>query len=167
MTAVIDGSNQTTTGLINAGTAVASTSGTIITFTGIPAGVKRVTLMLSGVSTSGTANKLVQIGSGSLATTNYVSTSTNWNGSAGSNVSSTSGFILRSNASADTLASVVTICLASGSSWVSSHSGKNNVSTTLCGGGTVTISGVLDRVAITTDNATDTFTAGIVNIFWE
>ena len=37
------------------GTAQASTSGTSIDFTGIPSWVKRITIMLSGVSTSGTS----------------------------------------------------------------------------------------------------------------
>ena len=38
------------------GTAVTSTSGTAIDFTGIPSWVKRITVMLNGVSTSGTNN---------------------------------------------------------------------------------------------------------------
>ena len=45
----LDGNGVNTTGLINSATAQASTSGTSIDFTGIPSGVKRVTVMFSGV----------------------------------------------------------------------------------------------------------------------
>ena len=40
-------------GAVTSGTAVASTSGTAIDFTSIPSWVKRITVMFSGVSTSG------------------------------------------------------------------------------------------------------------------
>ena len=41
--------------VITSGTAVASTSGTSIDFTGIPSWVKRITVMMNGVSTSGSS----------------------------------------------------------------------------------------------------------------
>lgn len=44
------------------GTLTASTSGTSVTFSSIPSGVRRVTIMVSGMSTSGTSNVMVQIG---------------------------------------------------------------------------------------------------------
>ena len=50
----LDGNGLNTTGLINSATAQASTSGTSIDFTGIPSGVKRITVILNGVSTNGT-----------------------------------------------------------------------------------------------------------------
>ena len=53
-------------GQLVSGTAVASTSGTSIDFTGIPSWVKRITVMFNGVSTSGTSFKQIQIGSGSV-----------------------------------------------------------------------------------------------------
>ena len=60
MAITLDGDNLTTVGVINSKTAVASTSGTSIDFTGIPSGVKRVTVMFNGVSTSGTASLRIQ-----------------------------------------------------------------------------------------------------------
>ena len=55
------------------GTAVASTSGTSIDFTSIPSWVKRITLMLAGVSTNGTSDPLIQLGdSGGIENTGYV-----------------------------------------------------------------------------------------------
>ena len=73
MTVTIDGSNLNTIGVVNSKTAVATTSGTAIDFTGIPAGVKRITVMFNGVSTNGTSNYLLQLGSGSVQTTGYSS----------------------------------------------------------------------------------------------
>jgi len=58
---------------LTSGTAVASTSGTSIDFTGIPSWVKRITVMFNGVSTNGSSDNLVQIGSGSVETTGYSS----------------------------------------------------------------------------------------------
>ena len=38
---------------------------------------------------------------------------------------------------------------------------------TLTSGGSVTLSGILDRIRITTVNGTDTFDAGSINILYE
>ena len=57
------GSNATATGtLLTAGTAVASTSGTSIDFTSIPSWVKRITVMFNEMSTSGSSDRIVQLG---------------------------------------------------------------------------------------------------------
>jgi len=59
-------------GLVS-GTAVTA-SGTSVDFTGIPSWVKRVTVMFSGVSLSGTSSYLVQLGdSGGVENTGYLS----------------------------------------------------------------------------------------------
>ena len=58
---------------ITQGTAVASTSGTSIDFTGLPAWVKRITVNFSGVSTNGTSIPLLQLGdSGGIENTGYL-----------------------------------------------------------------------------------------------
>ena len=66
-TFVVAGQNSA----ITAATAVASTSGTSVDFTGIPSWVKRITVMFDGVSTNGTSNMVVRIGSGSVSTSGY------------------------------------------------------------------------------------------------
>ena len=71
MSIILDGSNANTVGIPNLGTAQASTSGTAITFTGIPSGVKRITVMFNGVSTSGSSDIQIRIGSGSVDTSGY------------------------------------------------------------------------------------------------
>jgi hypothetical protein len=151
---------------IVSGTAVASTSGTSIDFTGIPSWVKRITVMFSGVSTNGTSNLLVQIGSGSVTTSGY--TSGAWSANT-SNSTSTAGFLLSSsNSAAANYQGNILISLLTGSTYVESHSLGSPASTNQSmGGGSVALSGVLDRVRITTVNGTDTFDAGTINILYE
>jgi len=83
MSVVINGSAGVTTNSgavydgIQSATAQASTSGTSIDFTGIPSWVKRITVMFSGVSTNGSSNLLVQIGtSGGVDNTGYLGSCT-------------------------------------------------------------------------------------------
>lgn len=163
----LDGDNLNTTGLINTRTAQASTSGTSIDFTGIPSGVKRITVMLSAVSTSGTSNLLIQLGYQSPVTsTGYVSRAT----SVGAQVSSTAGFIITQSISAasDTIIGNIFICTLGSNVWVSGGNindvGQNAV---IMSAGNVTLSGTLDRVRVTTVNGTDTFDAGTINILYE
>ena len=59
------------------GTAQASTSGASIDFTSIPSWVKRITVMFSGVSTNGSSNWLVQLGTASgVENTGYLGVGT-------------------------------------------------------------------------------------------
>ena len=153
--------------LIN-GTVVASTSGTSIDFTGIPSWVKRITVMLNGVSTSGSSELLIRIGSGSIETTSYASVA----GYAGGGnttgaTSSTAGFILTSSLGASsTFSAVVTICNQTANTWSEGFSASY---ATVCGfgNGYKALSGVLDRIRLTTINGTDTFDAGSINIMYE
>ena len=86
---VISGT-PTGVGTLTSGAAVASTSGTSIDFTGIPSWAKRINVLLKGVSLSGSSGILVQIGSGSVTTSGYLSTATR-NGSASAVLLSPSG----------------------------------------------------------------------------
>jgi len=148
---------------IVSGTAVASTSGTSIDFTGIPSWAKRVTVMFNGVSTSGTSHYLVQVGAGSITTSGYASGS--YNGSA---VTSTTGMIVEAGSASLVQNGHVIFTSVGSNLWVSSHVvGRSNDGVSTNGGGTVTLSGTLDRVRITTVNGTDTFDAGSINILYE
>lgn len=148
------------------GTAVNSTSGTSIDFTGIPSWVKRITIIFNGVSTSGTAWKIIQVGSGSISTTGYVSTGASVSAAPASTNAST-GFIIQSILAADTISGTLTITNISGNLWICNHSAKSSTSTACVGGGDITLAGVLDRLRITTSNGTDTFDAGSINIMYE
>ena len=170
MTAIVDGSLGFTAPVgavyngLQTGTAVASTSGTSIDFTGIPSWVKRVTVMFNGVSTNGTADLLVQIGSGSVTTSGYASGA----GNRGGDSSSTAGFILsRALGATDTVSGNELICLIGSNTYTSSHTLKTPSSPFFGGGNSPALSGALDRVRITTVNGTDTFDAGSINIIYE
>jgi hypothetical protein len=156
-----------TVGLLVSGTAVASTSGTSIDFTGIPAGVRRITVMFSGVSTSGTSNLLIQIGdSGGVENTGYVAVQTSQTGTI---VTSTAGFpVGANNPATDTANGLFTICSFGSNTWI--HAGiftENGTSRVYTSNGSKALSDTLDRVRITTVNGTDTFDAGSINILYE
>jgi hypothetical protein len=146
---------------IVSGTAVASTSGTAINFTGIPSWVKRITVMFQGVSTNGTSFVQVQIGSGSITTSGYL-------GSSGSTQLS-GGFLAGVNASAaDVRHGVMTLCSITSTAWCASGVfGLSNSGNQTFVAGSINLSGTLDRLRITTVNGTDTFDAGTVNILYE
>jgi hypothetical protein len=153
------------------GTAVNSTSGTTIDFTSIPSWVKRVTVMFSAVSTSGTSSLLVQIGdSGGIETTGYDSYAL-YAPSSGGFISSTSGYVLEPTGYlSGTIARYGMIVLANltGNNWVASsnlYEGSGGVVAMAAGG--KTLSAVLDRVRVTTVNGTDTFDGGTINILYE
>jgi hypothetical protein len=155
---------------ITQGTAVASTSGTSIDFTGLPAWVKKITVMFSGVSLSATAVPLIQIGAGSIASTGYLSASTYLNGTAGATITSTAGYTINNAATAAyIITGSVTLSLLNSSTglWVASGALVfDTVAYSIVMAGSKTLSGTLDRVRITT-SSTDTFDAGSVNILYE
>jgi hypothetical protein len=150
-------------------TSVASTSGTSIDFTGIPAWVKRVTVMFKGVSTNGTSVPIVQLGSGSVTTSGYLEAHGNVGNSNVTNAgNATTGFALAISDSSHIMHGHMLITLVSSNTYISSCTiGLSDSAYVLLGGGSVTLSGILDRVRITTVNGTDTFDAGSINIMYE
>ena len=156
--------------VITSGTATATTSGTSIDFTSIPSWVKRITVMFNGVSTSGTSNPQVQLGTSSgITITGYVSTGTNQvNNASPQSAASTSGFLCGEiSLAAGVLSGIYVITNISGNIWVGSFCGKYGSTQTCVGGGNVTLGAILDRVRLTTINGTDTFDAGSINIIYE
>jgi len=162
------GGTPTGVGVLTSGTAVASTSGTSIDFTGIPSWVKRITVMFSGVSTNGTSNPLFQLGdSGGFETTSYVAASTIM--TTGVSTSTyTTGFGIATALATNALSGSVVFTSFGSNTWIACGvmaSSTNSVSGTITG--TKTLSDTLDRVRITTVNGTDTFDAGSINILYE
>lgn len=154
---------------ITLATQQASTSGTSIDFTSIPATARRITVMFNGVSTNGTSPLLIQLGdTGGVEATGYASRSAN---GAGAETDSTAGIVLTSTnfAAASVLSGSVTFDLmdAATFSWVAKGcliDPGNDVFT--CAGHKST-SAVTDRVRITATNGTDAFDAGAINISYE
>lgn len=174
MSLQLDGTNGVlgNSGAFIAGTAVASTSGTSIDFTGIPSWVKRVTVCFNGTSLNGSSIPIIQIGSGSPTTSGYVGSAGGSNAVSGNGVANfTTGFgTLDTGGSTIVLHGSMTITLMNSSTnlWSASGSfGSPATTTAYWMGGTGTTSGVLDRVRITTVNGTDTFDAGSINILYE
>ena len=164
-----DGTNWSSTQKIVRGTSV-SASGTSVDFTSIPSWVKRVTVMLVGVSASGTSQIQVQIGSGSVTTTGYVSAASNAQGTALAVVTSTTGFTTGGANAANLHYTTFSIVNPSGFVYLCSGNGNINSGGTFTvydASGTVTLSGAIDRLRLTTVNGTDTFDAGSVNILYE
>ena len=156
--------------VITSGTAQASTSGTSIDFTSIPSWVKRITVMFNGVSTNGTSFRLVRIGSGSVTSSGYLSSSQQ-TGATSDFQSSTTGYIMCGTSVSCQFNEVVTLVTSGSNIWGATHNGCMFIAASsyyeIHGGGTVTLAGALDRVRITTVNGTDTFDAGSINILYE
>lgn len=170
----VTGSSVPANVLLQGGTAVASTSGTSIDFTGIPTWAKRVTLSFANLSTSGTSIPIVQIGdSGGIETTGYLSFATAPVASATiTTASSTIGFIVDPSWSSTGPAHgavVLTLIDSATNLWAATTIGGNTAAGShgFCGGGSKSTSATLDRVRLTTTNGTDTFDAGTVNILYE
>ena len=153
---------------IVSGTAVTASS-TSVDFTGIPSWVKRITVMLNGVSTNGTSNWLVQLGdSGGIETTGYSAraiTLTN-----NSSATSTAGLIstaivLAANATSGSI--IISLLDSTTNTWVSQGNLLDPTNYLHTASGVKALSATLDRVRITTVNGTDTFDAGTINILYE
>jgi hypothetical protein len=157
------------------GVAQASTSGTSIDFTSIPSWVKRITVMMNGVSWSTTTPYLrIQLGSGSVETSGYSSALTQINSASAASwqTSPTAGFdVAAMGAATDTVQGSVIFSLLGSNTWICSSvvfraSGAGTQSINQIAGSKTT-AGALDRLRITTSNGTDTFDAGTINILYE
>ncbi len=152
------------------GTEQASTSGTSIDFTSIPAGVRRVTIMFSGVSTNGTSPVIIQIGdSGGVEASGYLGSAGKVSTPAAANY--TAGFGVSDAATAaDVLHGTYVLNLedATGFTWVGvGIMSRSDTGQVYLGSGSKSLSAELDRVRITTAGGTDTFDAGAINISYD
>ncbi len=155
---------------INFGTEVASTSGTSIDFTGIPSSVKRITVILNGVSTNGYSAHIMRLGTSSgFVSTGYLSGGVYTGVGTGSG-NITSGLLLDGNATDPNVLlhghSILTNI--SGNTWVQSFVfGQSNSAYCVFGGGSITLGSALTQLRFTMVNGTDTFDAGSINIMYE
>lgn len=157
------------------GTAVATTSGTSIDFTGIPAWAKRITVLFDKVSINNADKILLRVGSGSVATTGYTSTCSalysSGDGVGNGIATNTTGFLFDTNDGAFALSGSLEIFNLNGNLYVS----NGTIGSTTGGAtpmnqiqtGSVTLSGLLDRIRLTTISGTAVFDSGSVNIMYE
>lgn len=141
-------------------------SGTAIDFTAIPATAKEITVTFVNASLNGTAAFLVQLGtSGGVETTGYNGASSSITGSA-SSTNYTAGLGINSAGAGTTFSgSVIITKHAGGDTWTAqsvmarSDAAGCTISATSKG-----LTGVLDRIRITSSNGTDVFDGGAFNI---
>lgn len=154
-----------TASLLTIGTA-ASLSGATVDFTGIPSWAKRITIGIRGLSLSGTDSLLIQIGdSGGLETSGYLSTSE----SGGTTVTSTAGFVFKTDVAANTYSGTITLMNIDGNEWVCSgimRTTNTGGGSGIPGAGDKALSGTLDRFRILVTGA-NTIDAGKANYFAE
>ena len=155
---------------INPVTTIANTSisgGTVVPFSSIPNWAKRITVIFSGVSTNGSSNPLIQIGTGGAATASgYSGSAVNLShgGSIGVSTYST-GFGLYYANAGNSINGHMILTLLTGNHWVASYNFDVASSAGICtGAGNVTLEGELDYVRATTVNGTDQFDAGSITI---
>ena len=155
---------------ITQGTAVASTSGTSIDFTGLPAWVKRVTVAFNGVSLSGTSSVQVQLGTGTTTytTSGYVGGGARFGAASVAAGTFTSGFVFNNSTAAALLGGNMTITNVTGNTWSASGiCGETSGEFVCMTGGSIALAAVLTAVRITSVNGTDTFDAGSINLLLE
>ena len=146
-----------------------SASGTSVDFTGIPSSAQRINVMLAGISSSGSSNYLIRLGTSiSIITSGYNSYCNSFN-TTPSGTTSTSGFlIVEGTSSIANFHGNLTITKMSNDTWVLTGILINVVSIGISlFGGSVTFVGTLDRIRLTTVNGTDVFDAGTINISYE
>jgi hypothetical protein len=161
-------------------TAVATTSGTSVDFTGIPSWARRITVVIDGYSStpSDIVYPMFQLGdSGGIETTGYLvyasilGTDTSNGISQGSGSFGTAGFFFLWGSQTSFRYGTFTFTNITGNQWTGAGLMGGAVPGGFVGtaqtGGTKTLSDTLDRVRLTTTSGTDTFDAGTVNIIYE
>ncbi len=150
-----------------------TTSGTTKDFTGIPAGVKKITCSLNGCSVSGTSIMQWQLGdAGGIETTGYTGMVSGGNGAATASNLSAGFLVTGSGVAAGVIHGTLILTLVDPATnlWVGSGTfGNSDTATGPCAvvAGSKALSAMLDRVRLTTVNGTDTFDLGNCNITYE
>jgi hypothetical protein len=147
----------------------ASTSGTFIDFTGIPAGVKRIEINFVGVSISGTDTLVVQLGdAGGPETSGYLGAGSNYTNGALPNVANfTTGFGFATLPAASVMHGSIFLRLEEAADFTWTANGTlalSNAGTMAHTAGSKSLSAELTQVRITTSGGSDTFDAGVINI---
>tara|TARA_R100000152_G_C6747215_1_gene170779 strand:+ start:287 stop:958 length:672 start_codon:yes stop_codon:yes gene_type:complete len=159
--------------IVYKGTAVATTSGTSVEFTGIPSTATRLTLIWADVSGSDSEDFKIQLGhSGGYYTSNYKSTSGYQAEGVGySENGRTDSFVFFNGGAAHQFSMMMTFMklnnTSTGTSWVQRHNGTERDQSQRWGGGVLnSVSTAVDRLKVTF-TGDDTFDGGSMNLTWE
>jgi hypothetical protein len=124
--------------------------------------------MFNGVSTSGTSNLQIQLGSGSPTTSGYLGSSIASTAAGNSAATSTTGFVLLTGAATYLLNGFGVFTNLTGNTWAGVvNTGQSDTARSTSVYAAIGLAGVLDRIRITTVNGTDTFDACSINILME
>lgn len=151
----------------------ASTSGTSIDFTGMPSGVRRITIMGRGVSTNGTSPIMIQlIDAGGPENTGYTGGILEVVAAGAAGTNNSTGFLIHTAAeAAATYDFTVVLNLESPASFRWLATVNNNKAATeprnAFGGGAKALSAELTGVRITMANGTDAFDLGGISASYE
>lgn len=146
--------------------------GTVFDFLGIPSWAKKVTVTFAGISMNGGANIQLRIGSSSgIESSGYLGTAVYMSASP-SLATMSNGFALHEGnvAAADVLHGVVTLTLVNPATntWAAfGVIGLSNAGAMFLMAGSKSLTGVLDRVRLTTLAGTAIYDAGTVNVLYE
>jgi len=176
MSLVLDGSNGMTapSGAVynglQYGAVQNTTSGSSVTFTNIPSWVKRITVVANTISSNGTSHLQVRLGSGgTLLNSGYVGysdiayTST-------AIMRDTDGFPMYYDTASFQISGNMVFTNPTGNLWICSGVGSCSGGSPTFGwysSGYVTLGGQLNIIGVVTQNGTDTFDNGSVNIIYE
>jgi hypothetical protein len=140
---------------------------TAFNFTGIPSSARKVTVLFYDIATNGTSSYLIRLGSGSILSSGYSSSSL-----AGPLIMppsdraiSSSGFVIAGNVSGYKATGSLVLSTIGGNKWVGS--GMFTSAYMSWAIGSVALGGSLDRIQITTTNGYERFITGSTNIMWE
>ena len=164
----VDPSNRVITAY---GAQTGTGSNTAFNFTSIPSWVKRITVIFSGVSTNGTSNITIRLGTASgVETTSYTSVYSNVAASTVGSTAITNGFTLGNGLATDVINGSLILNQINTNVWVAAGQFAWAAPTTSIISGTKTVAATLDRLQITTvaSPAVDTFdTSSVINVFYE
>lgn len=155
---------------LTSGPLVPTTSGTAVDFVGLPSALKRITIMLNGVSTNGASVVLIQLGtSGGIENTGYSGAASITTGAGASLITYlTSGITTSFATAASTRTGQIILSRLSGNTWISSYVMAESPNGQVAqSSGSKTLVADITTVRITTANGTDVFDAGSVSIIYE
>lgn len=149
--------------------AQSTSTGTAFDFTGIPAWVKRITVLGNSVSLTGTDTAIIQLGtSAGFVVAGYLGAISTIQGGATATNSTSAGFAAGWNVAAEEVSfQMILTRMGTTNTWVQGGMGVRTVSgANLTSSGIITLAGPLTQVRLTR-TGTDTFDAGSVSIIYE
>ena len=160
-------------GALTSSAVTATTSGTSHDITGIPSWVKKITVMLTGVSIDNTTGIILQLGdSGGIETTGYKGTGVTLADATAvsASISTTYLFIAQTTIATTAQQGIGTLALSDSSTntWTwSGIFGRDDASNVSVVSGSKSLSATLDRVRLSTVTGTANFDAGKFSLMYE